>query len=128
MTDGRLRGPSVRTFTRRAGRVALTVMAILLIALFVLVGVLLFMSPGTPKPFLDVSGKPLVGSISEKIKVNINGVEQGMFIKGKNEQRDEQDSHDSQSDTPRPPCERSDRRPTQSAICHPAAFDCPPNE
>ena len=84
MTDGRLRGPSVRTFTRRAGRVALTVMAVLLISLLVLVGVLLFMSPGTPKPFLDDSGKPLVGSISEKIKVNINGVEQGMFIKGKN--------------------------------------------
>jgi pimeloyl-ACP methyl ester carboxylesterase len=59
-------------------------MAGLLISLLVLVGVLLFMSPGTPKPFLDDSGKPLVGSISEKIKVNINGVEQGMFIKGKN--------------------------------------------
>ena len=84
MTDGRLRGPSVRTFAQRAGRVALTVMAVLLISLLVLVGVLLFMSPGTPKPFLDDSGKPLVGSISEKIKVNINGVEQGMFIKGKN--------------------------------------------
>ena len=59
-------------------------MAVLLISLLVLVGVLLFMSPGTPKPFLDDSGKPLVGSISEKIKVNINGVDQGMFIKGKN--------------------------------------------
>ena len=84
MTDGRLRGPSVRTFARRAGRVALTVMAVLLISLLVLVGILLFMSPGTPKPFLDDSGKPLVGSISEKIKVNINGVDQGMFIKAKN--------------------------------------------
>ncbi len=84
MTDGRLRGPLVRTFTRRAGGVALTVMAVLLISLLVLVGVLLSMSPGTPKPFLDDSGKPLVGSISEKIKVNINGVEQGLFIKGKN--------------------------------------------
>ena len=61
MTDGRLRGPSVRTFARRAGRVALTVMAVLLISLLVLVGILLFMSPGTPKPFLDDSGKPLVG-------------------------------------------------------------------
>ncbi len=84
MTDARLRGPSVRTFARRAGGVALTIMAVFLISLLVLVGVLLFMSPGTPKPFLDDSGKPLVGSISEKIKVNINDVEQGMFIKGKN--------------------------------------------
>jgi pimeloyl-ACP methyl ester carboxylesterase len=81
MTDGRLRGPSVRSFARRAGRVALTVMAVLLVSLLVLVGVLLFMSPGTPKPFLDASGTPLVGSISEKIRVPINGVEQGMFIK-----------------------------------------------
>ena len=84
MTDDGSHGPSVRTFARRAGHVALTVMAVLLISLLVLVGVLLFMSPGTPKPFLDDSGKPLVGSISEKIKVNINGVDQGMFIKGKN--------------------------------------------
>ena len=29
------------------------------------------------------SGKPLAGSISEKIHVNLNGVEQGMFIKSK---------------------------------------------
>jgi pimeloyl-ACP methyl ester carboxylesterase len=32
---------------------------------------------------LDEDGKPLAGSISEKIHVTINGVEQGMFIKGK---------------------------------------------
>ncbi len=51
MTDGRLRGPSVRTLARRAGRVALTVMAVLLISLLVLVGVLLFMSPGTRNHF-----------------------------------------------------------------------------
>jgi pimeloyl-ACP methyl ester carboxylesterase len=62
----------------------LVAIAVLPISLLVLVGVLLFMSPGTPKPFLDDSGQPLAGSISEKTKVNINGVEQGMFIKGKN--------------------------------------------
>ncbi len=32
---------------------------------------------------MDERGKPLEGSISEKIFVNINGVEQGMFIKSK---------------------------------------------
>lgn len=37
-----------------------------------------------PTPFFDASGRPLAGSISEKIKININGVEQGMFIKGEN--------------------------------------------
>jgi pimeloyl-ACP methyl ester carboxylesterase len=58
--------------------------AVLLISTLALLGVLLFLSPGTPKPFLDDRGKPLVGSISEKIQVNINGIEQGMFIKGRN--------------------------------------------
>lgn len=84
MTDYRLRGRLVRTFPRRAERVTLTLMAVVLISLLGLVGVLVFMSPGTPKQFLDGSGKPLTGSISEKITVDINGVEQGMFIKGRN--------------------------------------------
>ena len=39
--------------------------------------------PGKAKPLLDERGKVLEGSISEKIFVNINGVEQGMFIKSK---------------------------------------------
>jgi len=32
---------------------------------------------------VDENGSPLAGSISEKVFVNINGVEQGMFIKSK---------------------------------------------
>jgi pimeloyl-ACP methyl ester carboxylesterase len=59
--------------------------AVLLVSILVLVGVLLALSPGTPKPFLDERGSPLAGSISEKIRVDINGVEQGMFIQGRNE-------------------------------------------
>ena len=74
----------VRVFARRAGRAVLTVMAGCLASLLVLAGVLLFLSPGTPKPLLDDRGMPLAGSISEKITININGVEQGMFIKGRN--------------------------------------------
>ena len=61
----------------------LTAVSGLLGSVLVLLGVLLLWSPGRPTPFLDSSGKPLPGSISEKIHVNINGVEQGMFIKGK---------------------------------------------
>jgi pimeloyl-ACP methyl ester carboxylesterase len=61
----------------------LTATSVLLVSVLVLVGVLLFWSPGRPTPFLDADGKPVPGSISEKIHVNINGVEQGMFIKGK---------------------------------------------
>lgn len=84
MTGGRVFRSSVRTFIRKVGGVALSILTVLLFLLLVLAGVLFYVSPGTPKPFLDASGKPLIDSISEKIKVNINGAEQGMFIKGKN--------------------------------------------
>jgi pimeloyl-ACP methyl ester carboxylesterase len=69
---------------RKAGRFMLIAMAVLLVSVLLLLGVLLVLSPGTPKPFLDDSGKPLAGSVSEKIRVNINGLEQGMFIQGRN--------------------------------------------
>jgi pimeloyl-ACP methyl ester carboxylesterase len=59
-------------------------LAVLLVPALLLLGVLLVSSPGTPKPFLDDGGEPLAGSISEKVRVDINGVEQGMFIKGRN--------------------------------------------
>ena len=39
--------------------------------------------PENLNPFVDENGSPLAGSISEKVFVNINGVEQGMFIKSK---------------------------------------------
>lgn len=55
----------------------------LLISILILVGVLFVKSPGKPEPFMDKNGHLLAGSISEKIHVNINGVEQGMFIMSK---------------------------------------------
>lgn len=58
--------------------------AILFIFILAPVGALLLLSPGTPKPFLDDQGRPLTGSISEKVFVKINGIEQGMFIQGRN--------------------------------------------
>jgi len=63
----------------------LTGIFILLTAVLVLLLVLLFVLlqwsyPGKPKPFVDASGNPLPGSISEKIFVKINDVDQGMFI------------------------------------------------
>jgi pimeloyl-ACP methyl ester carboxylesterase len=61
----------------------LIVISALLVSILVLVGVLLHWSPGRPTPFLDDGGQPLPGSISEKTHVTINGVEQGMFIKGR---------------------------------------------
>jgi pimeloyl-ACP methyl ester carboxylesterase len=65
-------------------RAVLIVVMVLLLSLLGLLGALLYISPGTPAPFLDEHGRPVAGSISEKIQVTINGVRQGMFIKGRN--------------------------------------------
>jgi pimeloyl-ACP methyl ester carboxylesterase len=50
-----------------------------------LAGLLWRWSPGRPRPFLDAAGQVLAGSIAEKLRVKLNGVEQGMFIKGKDQ-------------------------------------------
>ncbi|WP_216361533.1 alpha/beta fold hydrolase [Candidatus Chloroploca asiatica] len=60
-----------------------TVIVIMVAASLVLLSLLLAWSPGRPQPFLDAHGQPLADSLAEKIHVDINGVEQGMFIKSK---------------------------------------------
>jgi pimeloyl-ACP methyl ester carboxylesterase len=86
MTDNKRKRLSIPSFARKAGRIMLTLLSILLACLLILVGVLQFWSyPGKPQPFVDEKGSPLAGSISEKIFVNLNGVEQGMFIRSKDE-------------------------------------------
>ena len=75
---------NLQTLARKTGKIMLTIISILLAGILILVGVLLALSPGKPKPFLDENGQPLAGSMSEKTWVNINGIEQGMFIKSKN--------------------------------------------
>jgi len=75
---------SIKSFVRKVVRIMLTIISILLACILILVGVLqLWSYPGKPTPFVDENGNPLEGSISEKVFVNINGVEQGMFIKSK---------------------------------------------
>ncbi len=59
--------------------------AILFAGVFILAGLLLFWSPGKPGPVIDENGKPLPGSLSEKTWVDINGVQQGMFIKSRDD-------------------------------------------
>jgi pimeloyl-ACP methyl ester carboxylesterase len=49
-----------------------------------LIIILVILSSGKPKQFLDRSGNKLAKSISEKVFLDINGSKQGMFIKGKN--------------------------------------------
>ena len=84
MTNTPIRRGSYRSFTRVARRIVLMIGTTLLACVLGLVGLLLLWSyPGKPKPFVDENGNLLPGSISEKIYVSINGVEQGMFIKGK---------------------------------------------
>jgi pimeloyl-ACP methyl ester carboxylesterase len=84
MSENNRKGFSIQSFARKVGRIMLTMISILLAGILILVAVLEFWSyPGKPKPFLDEHGKPLAGSISEKIFVNINGLEEGMFIKSK---------------------------------------------
>ena len=65
------------------GRMMLIILSVILSCILILFTALLIRSPGKAKPFSDESGKPLKGSISEKIFVNINGVRQGMFIQSK---------------------------------------------
>jgi pimeloyl-ACP methyl ester carboxylesterase len=84
MTSNTSDARSTRSITRMAGRVALVALASVLAGVLLLLGVLLLWSPGKAKPILDQNGKPLAGSISEKIRVDINGVRQGMFVEGAN--------------------------------------------
>jgi pimeloyl-ACP methyl ester carboxylesterase len=74
---------SVDFFARKARTMMLTTFSILLAGMLILGVVLLAWSPGKTEPFRDENGNILANSISEKNRVNINGVEQGMFIKSK---------------------------------------------
>lgn len=61
----------------------LIVISTVFICLLIMLGILIWLSPGKTEAFLDKDGEILAGSISEKVFVEINGVEQGMFIQGK---------------------------------------------
>ncbi|MGZ8558146.1 MAG: alpha/beta fold hydrolase [Chitinophagaceae bacterium] len=62
----------------------LIIFTIVLGCFLILTCVLLMYSPGKLEPFLDDSGKPIPGSISEKTFIKIGGVKQGMFIRSRN--------------------------------------------
>ena len=80
MTYKKMKRLSINPFVRKVTGIMLTILAAIFVCAIILVGVLLAYSPGKLAPFLDENGSPLAGSISEKVFVNINGVEQGMFI------------------------------------------------
>jgi pimeloyl-ACP methyl ester carboxylesterase len=61
----------------------LTVAGVLAAALLGLVAALRLVSPGRPAPLVDAVGKPLAGSVAEKLYVEIGGARQGLFIKSR---------------------------------------------
>lgn len=65
-----------------AGRIALILLSVPLGILIISLGFLLIVSPGNIRPISDGSGSSPEGSISEKIHIHINGVPQGMFLRG----------------------------------------------
>ena len=64
------------------------IVSVLLACILIPVGIFLYWSyPGKPKSFVDKTGRPLPGSISEKIYVKINGVKQGMILQSKDQRK-----------------------------------------
>ncbi len=63
--------------------------ALLLLACAVGVGGVLvwWSTPGRPQPYRDADGRPVPGSVSEKVYVDVNGLAQGMFLKGRDASR-----------------------------------------
>ena len=59
------------------------IVGIALIALVVVAAatLLLLLSPGRIRPVTDASDRPIPGSIAEKIRVPVNGTEQGMIVR-----------------------------------------------
>ncbi|MFA6127718.1 MAG: alpha/beta hydrolase [Bacteroidales bacterium] len=77
-------GKTIKNYRQRVMKIAMTILSA---GLFIPACSILARNPGKPAPFRDANGQPLKGSISEKIKVNINGVQQGMFIMGRDSTR-----------------------------------------
>ena len=83
MTNNKNNRLPIKSFVGKVVRIMLTIISVFFACILILVGILQLWSPGKPIPFVDENGRPLVGSLSEKVFVNINGVEQGMFIRSK---------------------------------------------
>ncbi len=84
MIVNRITRSSSEIIARKVGHTMLLSLGVFLAAIVLLLVVLLALSPGRVKPVLDLDGKPVPGSLSEKAFVEINGVKQGMFIQSRN--------------------------------------------
>gem|GEM_PF-4639827 len=66
------------------GIILAIVFGVLVLLCSVLFSIIWAWSPGKVKPYYDNNDDILTASISEIVKVEIGGMEQGMIIKGKN--------------------------------------------
>ncbi|MBE0655126.1 MAG: alpha/beta hydrolase, partial [Bacteroidales bacterium] len=73
----------LKSIIQKGGAIMITILSVLVTVILILAGVLFALSPGKTEPFLDEQGNLIAGSISEKIRISINGVEQGMFIRSR---------------------------------------------
>ncbi len=64
--------------------VLFSIIGVIFICLLAIFVIILINSPGKLEPLRDEQGAVIQGSISEKVWVEINGIEQGMFIRGEN--------------------------------------------
>lgn len=74
----------IKMIFRRILKVLIVSFGIIIALGIIIFLILLLWSPGKASPYLDEFGNVLEGSISEINKVEINGINQGMIIKGKN--------------------------------------------
>ena len=74
---------TAKSFKRIELKTMILVISIFLFCVLIFAGTFMYFSTGKPKLFTDEMGNQISGSISEKVFIPINGVEQGMFIKGK---------------------------------------------
>jgi pimeloyl-ACP methyl ester carboxylesterase len=70
------------TMTGLVGAFAAGLLAVWLLGAAVILGVLRWWSPGTARAFVDADGQPIVGSISQKVRLSVGGTRQGGFVKG----------------------------------------------
>jgi pimeloyl-ACP methyl ester carboxylesterase len=83
MTNNKNNRLPIKSFVQKVVRIMLTTISVFFACILILLGIIQLWSPGFSIPFVDENGRPLAGSLSEKVFVNINGVEQGMFIRSK---------------------------------------------
>lgn len=74
----------VQSYLKSGGRIMLILFATIIVCILLTAGLLVLVSPGKPEPVINRKGIPPDGSISEKVFINIGGVKQGMFIRGRN--------------------------------------------